>query len=111
MEILQFFVDVTTPRRIPYDSVKAAVPHRLLESLLPVEDVDAIAVLFIEQEHLLVLVEIRSDQGIATLDVVAKVREGALVEEPQLGFAFQHFEQQGKLCDFDRSEERRVGKE
>ena len=74
---------------------------------MPVEDVDAVAFLVVEQRHLLLLVEVRADEGVAALDVVAEVGQGAFVEQAQdglealLGLAFQDFEQQRELGGLD----------
>src|SRR5439155_5539064 len=69
-------------------------------------DVDPIAFLLIEQ-HLL-LIKIRPDERIPTLDVVAEVGQGAFLEHSQhrlealLSFAFKDFEQERKLGGFNR---------
>ena len=73
----------------------------------PVEDVDAVAFFVIEQGHLLLLVEVGADEGVAAFDVVAQVGQGAFVEQAQdglqalLGFAFEDFEEQGEFGGLD----------
>ena len=56
---------------------------------------------------MLLLVEVRADEGIAAFDVVAEVRQSAFVEKTEdglealLGFAFQDFEEQRQLGRLD----------
>ena len=40
---------------------------------VPVEDIDAVAFLVLDQRHLFLLIKIRADERVATLDVVAQV--------------------------------------
>ena len=73
----------------------------------PVEEVDAVLFFLIDHGHLLLLVEVGANEGVAAFDVVAQVGQGAFVEEAQdglqalLGFAFEDFEQQGKFRRLD----------
>lgn len=77
--------------------VKPARLHDLREFLLPVEDVDAVAFLVVEQAALPPVVEVRADERVAALDVVGEVGQGTLVVQEQLvlerllRFAFEHF--------------------
>ena len=74
---------------------------------MPVEDVDAVLGFFVKEEHLLLVVEIGADEGIAALDVVLEIGENALafldpVELTDLiGLAFDDFEEEGELGHFD----------
>ncbi len=77
------------------------------KGFLPIEGVDAVLLFQIQEAGLLAGIEIRADERVAALDVATEVGEGALLEETELltdgllVFAFEHFEQQGELGDFD----------
>ncbi len=75
---------------------------------LPVKDVDTIPFLLIHQTQILLIVEVRADEGVAAFDVVTQIGQGAFVEHGHLAaqrilrFIFQHLEQQGELGHFHR---------
>src|SRR5712692_9781426 len=63
--IVVFAKDV---RRIADDCVKAAPSHNLRVLGLPIEGIDAIAFFLIEEAHLFVIIEIRRDKGVTTVN-------------------------------------------
>ena len=67
------------------DCVKAAPSHNLRVLGLPVESIEAVAFFLIEETHLLVIVEIRPDKGVTTLNIVAQIRQHSFMEQSKLG--------------------------
>ena len=65
---------------------------------MPIEGVDFESLVFVEEVHLLAVVEVGADEGVATLNIGREVGQGAFVEESELvvermgGFAFEDFE-------------------
>lgn len=53
-------------------------------SVFPVKDVDPVAVFVVQEVHLLILVEVRANEGIAAFDVVAEIGEGSLAPDFEL---------------------------
>src|SRR5512138_3423118 len=94
-------------RRIADDDVKAAGLEHGGECALVVEGVDAVALIFGHLPPSIRPYDLRADERVAALDVVAEVGEGAFVPEGAVGadgfggFAFEAAEQQGELADFD----------
>ena len=52
-----------------------------MELSLPVEHIDALCFFCVQQVHLFVIVEIRSDERIAAFDVAAQIGERPFVKE------------------------------
>ena len=71
-------------RRIPDHRVEPAGLHDPWELGVPVEDVDAVAFVVVEQAHLLAVLEVGADERVAALDVAAQVGQGPLVKIPTL---------------------------
>ena len=96
--------------RIADHRVEAAGPHDLRELGVPVEGVDAVRLLVIQQPqaHLPAFVEVRPDQRVAALDVVPQVGKGTLLHEAELSrqaagvLSLQHLQQQRELGDLHR---------
>jgi len=90
-------------RRIADHRVKPAFLHDFRKFGVPIKGVDPIDFRFVKEAGLLVVVEIRSDQGVAAFDVVRQVRQDPLLKQEHLladallVLAFQHLEQQGQL--------------
>ena len=58
-------------RRIAYYSIKTARHHDVLELGIPVEDINDVALLLVQKAHLLVVIKVGADEGVAALNVVA----------------------------------------
>src|ERR1035437_1033731 len=76
---------LTDVGRVTDDSIETASLENLGKLGVPVENVNAVAFFVVEQGHLLLLIEVRADEGIAALDVIAEVRQGTLVEQTKDG--------------------------
>src|SRR3990172_2275714 len=106
---LKIVFDISQPLltyvgRVADDYIKSTCLHDFGKLRLPIECVDAVHLLRIEHIYLLALlrVEIRANQGVAALDILLQVRQGSLLEEPQLLYQaalvlpLQHLEQEGE---------------
>ena len=75
-------------------------PEDLRKLLVPVEDIDAVAFVIRQQREFGLPVEIRTDERVAALDIVAQVGQRAFLKHAEhrlkalLRFPFQHFEQE-----------------
>src|ERR1035438_8742259 len=98
---------LTDVGRVTDDSIETASLENLGELGVPVEDVNVVAFFVVEQGHLLLLVEVWTDEGITAFDVVTEVRQGTFVEQTEdglkalLGLAFKDFEEERELGCLD----------
>ena len=99
-----FQIDI---RWVPDNAVEATALHDFREALLPIKDVYVVLGFFVEQEHLIIVVEVRAYERVTTCNVVSKVWKNALALADPVAlldlvrFAFDNLEQQGELGDFD----------
>jgi len=87
--------------------VEELSPEDLWKLGVPIENVNAVALLVVEQGHLLLLVEIRADEGVAAFDVVAEVGQGVPERAGRWSGASARsrlpaLEEQGELGHFHR---------
>ena len=84
-------------RRVADHRVKSALFHDVAKLGLPVKGIDPVHLFLIKQGHLLMVVEVRADQGIAALDVVGQIGQDPLLKKAHLPadallvLAFQDF--------------------
>src|SRR3989442_11751365 len=71
------------PWRIPDHRIKTAGLHNFRETILvsPIEDIDPVFLIVGQQWKFGLLVKIRTDEGVSAFDVIAQLRQGALVEK------------------------------
>ena len=90
----------------PCEGERLGGGEHLRELRGPIERIDPVALLVVQQAQLLPIVKFRPDERVAALDVARQVGQGALLEQAELAaqgllaLAFQHLQQQRQLGHF-----------
>ena len=103
---LLFIIECCAIGWISNNAVEPSPLHEFGKGHLPVENIDSILCVLVEEEHLFVLIEIWTDERVAALDVSAKIGEDALafLQPVTLNYlfclAFEYFQQQREFGHF-----------